>query len=415
MAEEDIYHNKRNYDRFIANLEQLKGIPKEKSIRGRIRKYYCKNPINIAYFSKFIKRFETNDTSYIRRLRLFRVLLIITNVTKKDLCECNREDIDTIIAFSHTVNKSIKSKKDFIKDLKHIWKCLFPEKDEKGRIDETLMPYVVRHISSKIDKSREKLRDDRLSLDEVERLMNYFSNNPQMQFYLSLSLESLGRPQEICYRKIKDLEIYEDYAKLYVSSHGKEGTKFLQIIDSYPYFLKWFEIHPYKNDKNAFLFLSNGKDRQLTPLNINKKLRLACKKLGIDKRITAYSLKRNGITFSRLRGDSDVEIQHRAGWSSTKQIKTYDLSNNEDYFKKELAKRGLIKDDTYKEFLPKTKQCICGAITGFADKMCNKCKRIIDKDEIKRKIEVEKEIMKVIEIMKDRYPNEFKDVMKEVL
>lgn len=415
MAEDDIYHNKRNYERFIANLEQLKGIPKEKSKKGKTRKYYCKNPINIAYFTKFIKKFETNDTSYIRRLRLLRVLLTITHITKKDLCECNRDDIDNIVVFGHTVNKSIKSKKDFIKDLKHIWKYLFPEKDEKGRIDETLTPYVVRHISSKIDKSREKLRDDRLLLDEIERLMNYFSNNPQMQFYLSLSMESLGRPQEICYRKIKDLELYENYAKLYVSSHGKEGTKVLQVIDSYPYLLKWIEVHPYKNDKNAFLFLSNGKDRQLTPLNINKKLRLACKKLGIDKRITAYSLKRNGITFSRLRGDSDVEIQHRAGWSSTKQIKTYDLSNNEDYFKKELAKRGLIKDDAYKEFLPTTKQCICGAITGFSDKICNKCKRIIDKDEIKRRIKTEKEIIKVIEIMKDRYPNEFKDVMQEVL
>ena len=228
--------------------------------------------------------------------------------------------------------------------------------------------------------------------------MDYFSKNTQMQFYLSLATESLGRPQEICYTKIGDLEIHENYAKIYVSSHGKEGAKFLQCIDTYPYLIKWLEIHPYKSDKDSFLFLSNGeKNKQLTPGNINKKLRLACKKLGIDKSITGYRLKRNGVTFARLNGDSDVDIQHRAGWTSTKQLKTYDMTTIDDSFKRQLAKRGLINDEEYKQFSPKTKQCICGSVIGFAEKICPKCKRLVDKREIKRNLEAENIVTMILE------------------
>ncbi len=414
MTDDDIYGNKARYERFMQNLDSLK-IPVTGDFKRGKRKYYCRNPDNLVYFKKLHKLFETKDNSYVRRVRLFGVLSIIVYVAKKELSECNREDINEIVAFSHTVNISSNSKEDFIKDLKYIWKCLFPEKDEKGRFDETLMPYAVRHLSSRIEKSKQKLRNDRLNWEEFEKLIGYFSRDSQMQLYLSLAVESLGRPQEILYTRIADLDMQESYAKIYISSHGKEGTKFLQCIDSYPYLVKWFEKHPYKTDKHSFLFITNGmKDRQLTPLNLSKKLKLACRKLGIDKNITAYSLKRNGVTFARLRGDSDIEIQHRAGWTSTKQLKTYDLSTGEDSFKKMLAKRGLIQDDTYKDLFPKTKVCICGAVIGFAEKICFKCKRLTDKKAIKSNIENEDMVTQILERLTEKNKQMVLDVMTEL-
>ncbi|MBI2498909.1 site-specific integrase [Candidatus Woesearchaeota archaeon] len=411
MAEDDIYGNKARYERFIANLEQLKELPKAKSKKGATRKYYCKNPSNLTYFKKLAKIFESRDTSYVRRLRVFCTLLFIVNTTKKNLTECDRDDINEIVALAHEVNKSSQSKADFIKNLKFIWKDLFPEKDEKGRTDDTLTPFVVRHLSKRIDKSKQKLKDDRLTWEEFEKLVNYFSNDPQMQFYLNLSVESLGRPQEICYTRISDLEINENHARIFISSHGKEGTKFLQCIDSYPYLLKFYDQHKFKQDKDSFLFIANGrKDKQLTPYNINKKLRKACKKIGLNKRITAYSLKRNGVTFSRLRGDSDVEIQHRAGWTSTRQLSTYDLSNNLDSYRKELAKRGLIDDPKYKQFLPKTKTCICGRSVGFAEKVCPFCKRLLDRKKAIEREQLKEELLNaLIPSMKEALAEKIKE------
>ncbi len=403
MADNDIYNNKYRYETFMDKLGSLVERP-----NGRTKqKYYCKNPLNLEYFRKLHKIFEAKDLSYIRRLRVFRVFSIVVYVSEKDLKECNRDDMDDIAVFSHTVNKSIKSKGDFIRDLKTIWKILFPEVDQLGRIDDTVMPYPVRHLSSKIDKSKEILRNDRFTLEEFEKLVNYFSNDARLQCYITLSFESLARPQELCYRKIKDIELEDTYARVWVRDHGKEGTKFLQCIDSFPYLLKWYEQHPYKGDKEAYFFISNGRSNNpLTPLNVNKKLRLACRNLRMDKKITNYSFKRNGITMSRLRGDSDVSIQHRAGWTSTKQLKVYDMSTKEDAFKVELAKRGLITEQKYENYLPKTKICVCGEVLGFAEKVCIKCKRLTDKEDIQKSTEAEEEIKRFIVLVKESMTKE---------
>ena len=109
--------------------------------------------------------------------------------------------------FMHKVYRSPKSKQDFIRDTKYIWRTLFPDKDEKGRPDETVMPYVVRHLNDRMDKSKEKLRDDKITWNEFEKILNYFNNDIRIQAYLFLALESLGRPQELLYTKIRDVEI----------------------------------------------------------------------------------------------------------------------------------------------------------------------------------------------------------------
>jgi len=108
------------------------------------------------------------------------------------------------------------------------------------------------------------------------------------------------------------------------------------------------------------------------------------KLLKIRKKVTCYSLKRNGVTFRRLRGDSDATIQHTARWTSTKQLKTYDMSEQEETFKIELVKRGLIKaDEQHKKYETTFKRCMfCDFRNGIADDICNNCKRPLDRKKI---------------------------------
>ena len=236
-----------------------------------------------------------------------------------------------------------------------------------------------------------------------------------MQAYITLAVESLGRPQEICYVLIRDVELHDSYARIWISSHGKEGTKFLHCIDSYPYLIKWFSQHPHQRDGDAFLFLAlNKKDRQLTPASINKKLRNACKRLGIDRQITAYSLKRNGVTFRRLRGESDVEIQHVAGWTSTKQLQIYDMSNAEDVFKNQLARRGLAPKKETVVVSQLTKMCVCGAQVGFSEKICGRCKRVVvDAKQVKNDMKTDQEIRGFFSLAFENPNRSFAEIMDE--
>lgn len=397
MAENDIYNNQKKYEDFKANLNNLTIAPHQGSAKtsdkrkdiDRKRKYWIKDPINLKYYKLLFNKFEARDISFIGRLRILRTFLIVTYVLDFDVAKSTRDDIDKIMAYSHSVNKTIKSKKTFVTNLRALWKDLFPEKDNKGRVDDTIYPYVVRHLSNKIDKSKEKLRGDKFSLEEFEKLVQSFSQDSRMQALLTICIDSLSRPQELLYTRIKDVEMYDNYAKIYISEHGKEGTGFLRILDSYPYLAKWINDHPLKSNKNAFLFINTGRVnryQQMTPFAANKLIRERCKVLGINKPITLYSLKRNGVTMMRLQGKSDLDIQHTARWTSSKQLKTYDLSNQEESFKIELIKRGKIKGEgKYKEFQPTTKTCLfCGVENGLTESMCSNCKRPLDREVIEQ-------------------------------
>lgn len=386
MVDDDIYGNKRYYERFLDRLSFLHLPPEQLPDRFKVRrapKYYCRNPDNVEHFHRLISHLESRDLSYIHRLRVLHDLLFISFYTEKNLIALERDDINMVVSAMHRHYKSPSSKSHFVKHLKHIWKTLFPETDHLGRVDDTATPYVVRHISSTPDKSRNKLRKDKMTVEEYRRILEYFSNDLRIQAYLALAYESLGRPQEILYVRIENVELRDNYAKVWIADHGKEGPGLLQCIDSYPYLLRWLSLHPERSNPEAFLFINLGRRnamKQLTPNNINKKLRLACKNLGINKPITCYSFKRNGVTIRRLRGESDVEIQHAARWASTKQLKTYDLSVQSEALDIQLQKRGIIAASEGTKNPLDVKKCgFCNTVAGSTDIVCPQCQRPLDK------------------------------------
>ena len=404
MADDDIYNNKLKYERFIANLEQYADKPSGN------RKYQIKDRKNLAYFRCLARKFERDDTSYIRRLRLFRSVLIICHVIAKDLALARRKDIDEVVIYVNRTCPADSTRKEFIRDIRYVWKIILPEKDKQGRADETLVPYVVRHLSARIDKSREKMKKDRISPDELARLIAAFGDDTRMQALLTLIVESLGRPQEILGRNLEDVELFDNFAKVYISEHGKEGIGFLRCIDSYYYLTKWLNEHPLRDNPKSPLFVNlgmRGKHKRFKPWAANKLLRERCRKLGINKPLTLYSFKRNGVTLCRLRGDSDVDIQHRARWTSTKQLRTYDLSTQEDTFKIELIKRGLIKaSKDHPQVVPLSKRCVfCDHENGIGETACAHCRRPLDRDVIiqeeKKKEEESRKVMEEVTAIRE--------------
>ena len=76
-----------------------------------------------------------------------------------------------------------------------------------------------------------------------------------------------------------------------------------------------------------------------------------------------------------------MQIQHAARWTSTKQLKTYDLTNQEDAFQVELEKRGIVP--TNKAGIREPKLCAyCNKTAGFGDTLCKQCKRPLDREKI---------------------------------
>ena len=418
MADDDIYGSKKTYESFKKNLDELAVPPEQRSDRhGRRAKYHCKNVANLEYFRVLFRRFEARDLSYIRRLRVLQTARIVCFLTEKDLADCDRDDIDRMMVAAHRIYQSPKSKETFVADLKLIFRILFPELDEQGRADDSLVPYVVRHLSRKVDKSRQRARKDKLSWEEFESIVSYFAGDRRLQAYLTLALECLARPQELLYLRLKDVELHDNYAKIHLSEHGKEGIGLLQCIDSFPYLVRWLEVHPLQGQENEFLFLNTGLTnhcKQLKPSNINKMLRRACRQLGINKPITCYSLKRNGVTMRRLRGESDMEIQHAARWTSTKQLKVYDMSGQEDAFRLELEKRGFVESRDPDQFKATTCR-FCNTDVGFSESICPNCKRLLKPHEVRKQLDDEKTELSEVRAELDELRNALSDLKKSVL
>ncbi|HSG32811.1 MAG TPA: site-specific integrase, partial [Thermodesulfobacteriota bacterium] len=281
-----------------------------------------------------------------------------------------------------------------------------------------IVPYPVRHLKSKdVDRSLEKRRNDKLTVEEFEKVVQAFSQDVRLQAFLTLSFESLGRPQEILFTKIKDVELSDNYGKIWISEHGKEGTGFLEVIDSYPYVAEWLNDHPLKNNPEAFFFLnlgSHGRYEQLKPHTINKHLRNKLKALRINKPVTCYSLKRSGVTYRRLRGDSDLQIQHTARWTSTKQLKSYDLSQHDDTFKLELIKRGIIQEKASKNLKILSNKCMfCETVNGIGISNCKTCKRPLDRKKIADEIQQKDSRIDELEQQITNMPGQILKLLKE--
>ncbi len=386
MAEDDIYKSKAKYERLISIMDSWVLTPDCYKGRG-YRKYYIKYKDNLKYFYKLLPIWEMKDLSYIRRIRLLNVMLMICFVPEKDLKDCNRDDINEIMGFMHTCHKTIKSKSDFIKNLKCLWRVLFPDIDQFGRADETLIPYVVRHLSGKIDKSKQKRRNEKYTIEEFQKIVQFFDKDPKVQAYITAIHETYVRPQELLYLKIQDLEFYDNYGIANVSSHGKEGCKPIQFENlSYPYLCKWYHQHPLKNDPEAYLFLgesNNNRYKQLGISAMNKKISHACKVLGINKRITSYTFKRMGITIDRMNGVLDKIIISKAGWTSGKQLSTYDLGSRKEGLRMSLISKGLVTAESFdeKRFQPKQKHCsFCQYVNAYADNLCGGCHRPLNRE-----------------------------------
>jgi len=390
-AQDDIYNNKTRYAKLRSNLTSYL-TPPSQADNGKkgSRQYHIRNPANLNYFEKALMRVDSEGKSYIRRIQMCYALLILCHVVNKDLSKLSREDVDEASAFARTRLKPTDHAK-WVREIKYIARIVVPEKDNKGRIDDQIVPYAFRHLKSKVDRSTERKKET-VSPDEAMGIIQWFRQDLRLQALLALAYESLARPQEILYLRNQDVKLFDNYSLISVSEHGKEGTKELLCTAkvSFPFVAKWYNEHPLRDKPDAFFFCNLGdtnKHGQMSPENVNKHIRDACKSLGINKRVSLYTFKRSGVSHRLMAGESANLIRHTAGWSDIRRLKDYDHTEQKDTYLLELYNQGLVTDDKLpthlKGYQRKNKKCLfCNHNNSVAEIMCTQCQRPLDRTAI---------------------------------
>ncbi len=400
MVQNDIYNSKKQWESVVRKIKDGTYLSARVKNEHPV-KYYIKNKDNVKHFKKLIKELEFKDLSFIKRIQMVKALRRVAFLTDKRFEDVNRDDVKEIVTEMNKVLTTINTRREFVNLNKANWKIILPELDYQNRPDDSVVPYAWR-IKVNADKSLQKDREDKITDTEYMKIMRNMNNNPMYQLWFSMIYTNLARPQELAFIDTDKIEIKDNYARVRISQHGKEGTKTLQLVDNYYYLINWLKQHPlYKKGKKGIpLFINQSNNRKglrIHPRSANQFLRQKLKELGIDKTLSNYSFKRNGVTHRYLHGDSAQSIQKTAGWSSVRQLKTYDLSDQEEFLEQELIDKGIIKDKE-KQKKASYKVCpFCNIIAPISAERCPSCHRLMDREQI---LKEEKEKYNEIENLK---------------
>lgn len=240
-----------------------------------------------------------------------------------------------------------------------IW---FYNKDE----GTTILPDLVKNFNrSKIE--REKLDQSQLITPGEVKLFIECCIKMRDKAFISLLYESAGRIGEIMNCNISSFEDHQYYGKIRLK--GKTGVRKVVISDSVHYIRQWINEHPYKDDKDAPLFLSHCKThmfKRITYSGVRKILKRVAKQTNYKKKINPHWFRHSQLDhLFRTSGINEYDLRIFAGWTPRSNMCEIYLHYGED------AVNDRILKSKGKELNLKTKDDLV-----LLPKICNKCREL---------------------------------------
>ncbi|RLG56998.1 MAG: hypothetical protein DRN88_03325, partial [Candidatus Hydrothermarchaeota archaeon] len=295
------------------------GLYKEKISDIRAAKY-------ISYLKQLAKIYEAKTKKkrsllYITKRDIKEILLAVDTDPKKE--EWARRDFRIIMRkFVAWMRSELGYPEDYV-DGRYS-----PKELERLSL---LLPWPIEVKDMKIPRV-DKLKDrEEIPTKEEVRWLRQAAAHPRDKAFLAL-LEEIGfRPGDILRLRIKDVELIDIGAKLYVHGKTQEGEPVV-VTWSASYLRDWLEVHPFRNSKNSPLWVKLGKEEP-EPLDYNsaramlirlvKKHNKTAPHNGLPKitrRIHLYGFRYFAQIRDELEGvPRSVQIKQR-GWSPTSRM-----------------------------------------------------------------------------------------------
>ena len=288
------------YSNKLASIE--KSIQSDRLVSAANRK-------KIAEFTERCKADGMKPASITKDL--FSLRFIGRNI-KKNFRDANKKDIIRVKSSIEAQNWTDKTKHNHGVALKKFYKWLYGL-EEKGQY-----PKVVSWVETTEKKSRDRLPEEFVNEDELERMMQAADNQRDKAFTLLL-FETGARIGEMLNVKIKHI-VFEESIGL-IMLNGKTGMRRCTIVASVPILAQFIDVHPLKNDPDSFLFLTkhnrmNGSKGyvQLTYAGANKVLKALAERAGIKKRIHPHLFRHSSATRA-AKFLTEAQMKAYYGWT----------------------------------------------------------------------------------------------------
>ena len=244
----------------------------------------------------------------------------------------------------------------------------------------------VRKVDNKIS------RED-LFTKEDERKMINATIHPRNKALIASHSEAGTRPGEILNLKIKHV-MFDDRSAV-IKVDGKTGARQIRIVRNITYLANWINIHPFKNNPEAWLWckLVPKRDEPLGYNGADKIFKSAAKEAGMQKRVYMHKFRHSEATdMAQFMTEPQMRIRH--GWTSTSAMPdVYTHMNNDDVDNALFKHYGIKKIEQETENLPKI--CpTCKTANSPDSEFCQNCGRPTDIHTIINMEEKEKEIQR---------------------
>jgi ribosomal protein L40E len=213
---------------------------------------------------------------------------------------------------------------------------------------------------------------------------------------ISMSFDLGTRPKELLGLNVGDVNFDEYGCVVTVGEHAKTGARTLRLIPSLPYLREWLESHPYRDNKEAALFIGLGRNqfgKRITPQTLRWAFKEAAKLAGVDRRVYTYLLRHASITREAGNGLGDQQLKVFYGWSpSSRMLEIYSHLSSEDVNKKRLEQAGVIKPKQKAHELKQRKCPRCGAENTPTADFCSKCASPLDESKFREMLSKDQEV-----------------------
>ncbi|MHA1506705.1 MAG: tyrosine-type recombinase/integrase [Candidatus Asgardarchaeia archaeon] len=126
--------------------------------------------------------------------------------------------------------------------------------------------------------------------------------------------EGALRESELINIKVGDV-ILDEYGAV-INVREKTGVRTIQLVESVPYLVSWMNVHPYRDDANAPLFLSRRTwtRRKISRSTLKYIIKVVAKRAKIKKNVYPHLLRHKRLTelANYLR---EMQLKVFAGWS----------------------------------------------------------------------------------------------------
>jgi site-specific recombinase XerD len=397
-------HKLSNYERlknwaesFLQYLEKTAEVGQDREViltfgKGKRERKYVLLKENLIDIVRYCKSRTEND--FIKPVSVHvmaNLLMHFASFIKKPFKEVKREDIESF--FEHYLSsKSQNYNLMFRRIIKPFFRWVYGYEKEDG------YPDVVRWIRTSVRKNgnnKELEELEILSLEEIAKMIEV-CDNLRDRALISVLYESGTRASELLCLKIKDVHFDEYGAYLLVS--GKTGSRRIRLVSSVVDLKNWLNVHPRKNDPNAYLFCSitknnKSKGQPLSESGLLLILKQTANKAKISKKIYPHLFRHSRATHL-AKHLTEQELKKYFGWTpNSGMASVYVHLSGADLDNKLLAINGVKKEGEEKPPAIPTVKCYkCAEINSIGNKFCSKCGAPLDL-KVVEKLEIVKQVV----------------------